>query len=166
MIDSNSDIAEKSIAANHAELDRQVVTRWGGHELLLSRGFIAVPRTFLVYAPKLGLSPSETLFVLALMTFKWTDEDPFPSYKVLAQRVGTSIPQARKLARQLEERHLLRRIRRDARDGSRSSNAFDLQPLFDRLAVVISESIRSGRARAVQASSLSSATTAGQVDEE
>src|SRR5690349_9001851 len=111
-----------------AELDRAVVTRWGGNAIVLSEGFLPVPRNFLLYAGELGLTASETLFVLALMTFKWGEEPPFPGYKRLAEMLGTSPQQARKLAKQLEDKGLLRRIpRRDQSDRGQSSNAFDLK---------------------------------------
>ena len=68
------------------------------------------------------------MFVLHLMEFKWDSKDPYPSYKVLAQRMGVSDKLVRRHARSLEEKKYLKRKQRLA-----TTNLFDLTPLFDAL---------------------------------
>lgn len=115
------------------EQNRQdIVTRWGGHSVLIQNGFTPVVTAFLWYAAHLepeGLTPAEVVFVLQLMAYKRDAADPYPSYQRLAGRMGVSVPYARKIAQTLEKRGLLRRLKR-----SGESNRFDLQPLFDELA--------------------------------
>ncbi|HXB27462.1 MAG TPA: helix-turn-helix domain-containing protein [Gemmatimonadaceae bacterium] len=114
------------------DLDRTVVTRWGGDPILLIRGFVPVVAVFLMYAADLeprGLSGIEQMFVLQLMLHKWTANAPYPSYDRIAHRLKVSTIYARKIAKGLEERGFLVRRRRPVQ-----TTEFDLQPLFDRLA--------------------------------
>ncbi|MEO6526902.1 MAG: hypothetical protein ABIP93_09785 [Gemmatimonadaceae bacterium] len=113
--------------------DPSSIRRWGGNEILFANGFLAVPRTFLLHASRMGITPSEVHFILVLLTFKWNDANPFPSYELLAAMLDTSAAQARKLARQLDEKGFLRRIPRFRQTGGKSTNEFDLGPLFGRL---------------------------------
>lgn len=130
------------------ELDRSVIARWGGHEILLSRGFVPVVRVFFEQVSQLpdgGLSPVEAMFCLQLMSFKWDEAAPYPSYALLAQRLGVSIPYVKKLAAHLEERGFLIKTRRESLSRSQrfSTNEYDLSPLFDQLA----HAVRYGRRR-------------------
>ncbi len=111
--------------------ERDHITRWGGDKILFERGYVPVPERFLELAREIEypLRPSEALFVIQLMSFKWDAEAPFPKYATIAKRMGIGEQYARKLARQLEGKGHLIRIERKGR-----SNAFDLSPLFRRLA--------------------------------
>jgi hypothetical protein len=92
--------------------------------LLFENGFLGVPTTFLEYYAQIGLSTGEAMFFLHLMSFKWTEDAPFPSYKTLSKRMGTSDEMVRLYAKHLEDKGLLVRVFRKGR-----SNAFDLTPL-------------------------------------
>lgn len=113
---------------------RDILSRWGGRPALLREGFVAVPTTFLKYYSKLvpQLTPTEALFILELVVYKWDQRAPFPSYKSLADRMGVSETYARKLARGLQAKGYLTR---EARTGT--TNRFDLGPFFERLAVQV-----------------------------
>jgi hypothetical protein len=110
---------------------RDIVTRWGGEAAIMSNGYVAVPVQFLMnYAAMKPycLTVPEAMFVVQVMAFKWDEKAPFPGYKKVAARMGISEAYARKLARSLEGKGFLRRV---ARVGS--TNAFDFQPLFEKL---------------------------------
>ena len=110
---------------------RDIVTRWGGDAAIMANGYVAVPVHFLMkYAAMkpFCLTVPEAMFVVQVMAFKWDEKAPFPGYKKVAARMGISEAYARKLARGLEGKGFLRRV---ARVGS--TNAFDFQPLFDKL---------------------------------
>ena len=118
-------------------VDRSIVARWGGHEVLNSNGWVPVERTFLEFACQMRpfcLNPTETLFVIQLMFHKWDGNAPYPSYRTLARRMGVSETYARKLARQLEAKGFLRRV---VREGT--TNRFDLGPLFEKLAACVEQ---------------------------
>lgn len=104
-------------------LNRSLAARWGS-ENLFDEGFLGVPAAFLKSYTVLGISASQAMFVLQLMSFKWTESAPFPSYKTLSQRMGITTEMARKHAKSLEEKGLLKRVKRHGQ-----SNAFDLKPL-------------------------------------
>lgn len=128
-------------ASKKPEVRRDVVTRWGRHDSLMRDGFTPVVNTFLRYTGKLkpyGLTPTEALFVLHLMSYKWDDNHPYPGYKGIAEAMGVSVMYVRRLAKRLETKQLLRRRQRIG-----STNEFDLQPLFDVLAAHVAKESRS-----------------------
>jgi hypothetical protein len=103
--------------------------RWGNQDGMFTVGFLVVPMKFLSHYSELGLSGSEAMFVLQLMTFKWDAKSPFPTYATIAERMGISQKMARRYARGLELKGLLRR-----KFQPRSANRFDLMPLFEAVA--------------------------------
>ena len=110
---------------------RDIVTRWGGDPDILSKGYVAVPVNVLSLAATskpFCLTPTEVLFVVQVMSFKWDEKAPFPGYKTIAARMGISETYARKLARSLEDKGFMRRVARVGR-----SNAFDFTPLFQKV---------------------------------
>jgi len=121
-------------AVNH-----KLAARWGGQQSLFARpeGWLGVPDAFLRHYANLkpyGLTAGEALFVLQLMTFKWTAEAPFPSYKTLAKRMGITDKMARRYAAALEGKGYLKRTPRIG-----NTNTFDLGPLFQALSNALSE---------------------------
>ena len=103
--------------------NRSLAARWGS-QLIFDEGYVAVPAAFLRNYTRLELSNSELVFILQLMSFKWNENAPFPSYKTVAQRMGITTEMARRHAKSLEEKGLLKRVKRTGQ-----SNAFDLRPL-------------------------------------
>src|SRR5690349_13513506 len=78
--------------------------RWG-HRELFEKGYVGLPVLFLQHYAHLQpypLTPSEAVFVLHLMAFKWDAKHPFPGYKTLAQQMGISDKMARRHAQSLE----------------------------------------------------------------
>lgn len=108
---------------------KTVMARWT-HTELFDAGFVGVPTRFLELYPKLkpSLTSGEAIFVIHLMSFKWDAEDPFPSYKRLGERMGTTSKTAQRHATSLEAKKYLTRIQRIG-----DSNKFDLSRLFDAL---------------------------------
>lgn len=116
--------------------DRSYGKRWK-HEALLAGGYLVVPSQFMRYYARLRpypLTVGEAMFVLHLMEFKWDEAEPYPSYKLLAQRMGCSDKLVRRHARSLEQKKLLKRKARRA-----TTNLFDLTLLFDALLRTIEE---------------------------
>lgn len=116
---------------------QQFLDRWGGEKVLFHEGYLPVPVTFLRCLGQLSphnLKPAEALFLLELLVFKWDEEDPWPSYGKVAERMGVSDTYARRLARKLEKKGFLERKKRIGR-----TNAFNLDPLFEKLAAHLRE---------------------------
>jgi hypothetical protein len=109
-----------------------ITARWGGDSILMSRGWVGVPVSFLEsldeFRPhRVGIA--EAMFIICLMAHKWDERAPFPGYKKIARWLGKSESYVRKLARTLETKGFLKRI-----DRIGDTNAFDLTPLFTKLA--------------------------------
>lgn len=116
-------------------INRKLAARWGGNELLFSFGWLGVPDSFLQRYTNLrpyGLTAGEAMFVIQLMTFKWNDKAPFPSYKTLSKRMGVTDKMVRRYAAGLEGKGYLKR---QGRIGT--TNSFDLTPLFEALRLSI-----------------------------
>jgi hypothetical protein len=126
--------------------DRSVVARWGGQDGIWADGYVAVPTTFLrslqTLALPFKLSPAEALFVIQVMSYKWSAEAPFPGYKVLSKHMGITPVYARALARSLEQKKLLRRV---VRVGT--TNRFDFTPLFEALGTAVGRGKQSGKGK-------------------
>jgi hypothetical protein len=110
--------------------------RWGGYESLFKpEGWVGIPVPFLRSYGSLkpyALTVAEAMFVIELMAYKWSDKAPFPSYGTIGKRMGVSSKMVQRYAKQLEDKGYLKR---EARIGT--SNAFNLQPLFDTLAAAM-----------------------------
>lgn len=110
--------------------DRSLEARWK-HEEFFNDGYVPVPNKFLElysYLKPFPLTTSEALFVLQIMTFKWTADAPFPSYARIAHRMGVTDKAVRRMAQSIESKGYLKRISRQG-----STNKFDFNPLFDAL---------------------------------
>lgn len=119
------------MALNNITVNNSHAARWK-HEKLFGRGYLAVPIAFLEHYARLkkfgGLTHAEAMFILHVMSFKWGERAPFPSYATLAKRMGTSPKTVQRQAKALEDKGYLVRVARHGR-----SNAFELTPLFDSL---------------------------------
>lgn len=113
---------------------RSATARWGlQYSKLFREGWLSVPNKFLrcYSAMTPPLSSGEALFVLQLMTFKWDDAAPFPSYGRIAKAMGVTDKMARRYAQSLQKKgYLVRQFQK------RAPNKFDLTRLFNALVEV------------------------------
>jgi hypothetical protein len=95
---------------------------------LVKDGFTPISDYFLKnYAalqPPIGTA--EAMFIVHLMSFKWTRKAPRPSMRRIAERMAVSEVSVRGYARSLEEKKYLQRVMRVGR-----TNQFRLRPLFE-----------------------------------
>jgi DNA-binding transcriptional regulator YhcF (GntR family) len=110
--------------------DFRIAFRWGGDTELFRDGFLVVPTRFLrgYTLAKSALTTSEAMLLLVIMTFKWSDEAPYPSYDRLGQIMGVSSRMIGRYAKSLEKKGYVRLTRRRG-----TSSTFDLDPLFRRI---------------------------------
>jgi hypothetical protein len=109
-----------------------IAAQWGNKPGLFDPGFLVVPHKFLREYANLrpfALTTGEALFVLHLMSFKWNEAAPFPTYKRIANYMGVSEKMVRRYAQALQRKGYLRRQFR-----TQAANAFDLTDLFNALA--------------------------------
>lgn len=86
--------------------------RWSAYLLEGKPGYTPVPNYFLDHYHELepyDLTHGEAMFIIHLMSFKWTEKSPYPAYKTIAKRMGISDKQTRRLAKSLEQKKLLER---------------------------------------------------------
>jgi hypothetical protein len=123
-------LARKKSKNISGSLNRSVTVRWGGDEEIFAEGFLCIPNRFLQRYASLQppLTPGEALFVLQLMTYKWEEAAPFPSYSRLAKAMGVTHKMTRRYARQLQRKGYLRR-----EFQKQDTNKFDLTGLFQAL---------------------------------
>ncbi len=114
---------------NQKQVDQKVASRWT-HQQLFDDGYVGVPTSFLQLYSKLAppLTTGEALFIVHLMSYKWTEKDPFPSYQSIARRMDVTTKAVQRYAASLESKRYLTRIPRVG-----TSNEFDLSQLFDAL---------------------------------
>ena len=119
------EITPKSAGGTNAP-QRNLATRWT--PALAATGFTPVVDGFLNHYGEIGITSGQAMFLIHLMSYKWTDGMPYPSFTTIAEKMGVSDTSVRAYARKLEQCGLLRRVERPGR-----TTTFDLTPLFQKL---------------------------------
>jgi len=99
-----------------------LASKWS--EKILGHGFTAVPNLLLVYRTQMYLTSTDILVLIAIDSFRWSDDNPYPSLKALSKRCGYS---TRTLSRTITGLEGIGAIHRIKRRGT--SNEYDLSPL-------------------------------------
>jgi hypothetical protein len=88
----------------------KIAKQWCSCDELLEEGWNAVPSYFLANYHRLppqpntdGLSSSEALLLVHLLDYKWDENDPHPSVRTLAKRMGKSERWIRDILKDLED---------------------------------------------------------------
>jgi DNA replication protein len=140
-------VPASAATATEEKKRNRVAERWTPK--LAGTNHTPVVNAFLTSYAKLGISQAEAMFILHLMSFKWDEKAPFPSNRLMAERMGIQVRRVRAIAQSLEDKNLLRRNeRRRERDRS-ETNTFDLKPLFEKLEAHVDQDVtpRRGRSR-------------------
>src|SRR5216684_7020296 len=90
--------------------------------------FTRVPNMLLKHRTKLGLTQTEVFFIIALLFFKWTPADPFPSVALLVELLGWNERTVQRTRAGLEKKGMLKVVPRPY-----NSNSYSLRPLFEKL---------------------------------
>lgn len=106
-------ISQTSEQPPHATEDRSVAARWSTR---LATRFCPVPTYFLENYHRLrpgpnanGLSSTEAMVVIHLVSFKWSARAPFPTVGTIAERMGLHERSVRAAVRNLEQLGYLKR---------------------------------------------------------
>lgn len=107
--------------------------KWG--KAVMKLGFNMIPALLLRGQKRLGLSPTQLAVLLQLTDFWWEKErNPYPSKQALSDRLGISPRQVQRHIADLEMAGFVERIeRRSFSHSGKSSNAYDLSGLVERL---------------------------------
>jgi len=103
--------------------DNSFISKWS--EQILGYGFTAVPNLLLRHRRAIGLTSTECLVIIAIDSFRWTSQDPWPSLEALSKRCGYSPRTLTRTITSLEEKNVIRRVKRPG-----TSNSYDLSPLI------------------------------------
>lgn len=82
-----------------------------------------------------GLTPTQTLVLLQIVSHKWGSDAPYPSLKKIAQRIGKDVRTVRRSVEQLEKLQLLRREHRTFG----GTNRYHIDGLIRQLEAIVSE---------------------------
>lgn len=117
----------------------------------LGKSFTAVSNFFLANAHRLangnGLTPTEMLVVIQILSFKWSSQAPFPSLRSIATRMHLSVRTVRDTVRRLEGLGLVQRELNP--NGGRSRYHFE--GLFKQLEALMAQDIAAKDASEVKA---------------
>jgi len=96
----------------------------------LADGFLMTPSRLIRGQADLGLTPIQFSIAISLLDFWWeADRVPFPSKRVLAQRIGVSARTIQRNIAELERRGFVKRRRRWSPQGEPATNEYDLSGL-------------------------------------
>ena len=104
--------------------DNSFVNKWSKN--ILGYGFTAVPNLLLMHRAAIKLTSTECLVIIAIDSFRWTAQDPWPSLEALSKRSGYSPRTLSRTITSLEDKGAIRRIRRTG-----TSNRYDLTPVIE-----------------------------------
>lgn len=121
-------------------VQREIGKRWTPR--LAKVGWTPVSDYFLKNCGRLGISPTEAMVIIHLMSFKWDASAPFPGLKTVAVRMGITPTSVRTHIRNLEKRSFLAR-----RYIIGTTNRFALEPLFEKLEQMLDDDIAQGKMR-------------------
>lgn len=114
------------------EANRASEDKWG--KKVIAIGFCIVPSLLLRAQNRLGLNSTQLAILLQLCDFWWDRErKPYPSKKILAERLGLSPRQVQRCIADLEKASLVKRVQRHASHGGKTTNSYDLSGLVERL---------------------------------
>lgn len=99
---------------------------WG--EYIGNIGFVQVPNCFLRCRQNLGLTQSQAIVLIHLLSYSYGKDYAYPSQKTLSLESGMAYPTIRANIRALERKGFLHRERR-----GNTSNIYAFDQLIDRL---------------------------------
>lgn len=111
---------------------KELTKKWGPE--IMAMGFTAVPDILLKRMGKLGLSSTEFVVMIQVVSFWWfADQLPFPSKKKIAVAIGCSEKTVQKTMARLEKLGFINRIERRKEADKNDSNLYDFSPLIEHL---------------------------------
>ena len=108
--------------------DYSLSVRFG--DSLLDAGFTAVPNIVLNSYAKLGILPSELIFILQIWQYWWTDKLPYPPLRAIADKMQISKRQVLKYVSSLQEKGYLLVTHRYGDNGALLASEYDFSPLI------------------------------------
>lgn len=97
-----------------------------------SKQFVPIPTDVFRKLSMVGVTGTDQLIVLQLLSHKSSASDPFPSVKTLATGTGLNEATIQRHLKELGDSGLII-IKERAKDGRQLSNSYNLKPLLDKI---------------------------------
>jgi len=137
--------AKDGAAMTTPSFDPRLTTYFG--DATLQAGFLPLPHLFLRHYAELGLTGQQAMFVMQIMAVSWDLGKPPTTLSDIARRMGIARRTAQGISAELHSKGLIAIYDQYDDGGAQTENAYDLQPLFARLATFAPASIPSGTQR-------------------
>lgn len=92
---------------------------------LASDGFTAIPNALIKNQAKIGITDPEMVVLVALISFRWSKQMPYPSVAKLSSYTGKTTAAIRNNLRNLDKKGLINRVYRESQ-----TSKYDLSPLI------------------------------------
>ena len=102
-------------------------------DALLQHGFTVIPNLILDHYAQLGITHAEFVFTVHVWRYWWTERDPYPSLRTVAEKMGVTWRQAHRYAQSLESKQLLRITHRLDDQQGQMTNEYDFSPLIEKV---------------------------------
>ena len=109
----------------------KIQRKFGKYAAILGDGWTVFPNAILRYATELKLTPQEIVLILNVLSFQHTERKPYPSNKVIAERMGIKTRRLQKITEPLKDKEGKGILRRGDDKGHRS--IWDFSPLYEKL---------------------------------
>ena len=114
-----------------------IQTRWGSSVTTGAAGFTAVPSVLIRYQHELGLSATELVVLLNVITHWWRAEElPYVRPTTIARRMGVDRRTVDRALRSIEGKGLVQRLAPESRDGRTTVRRFELDGLVQKLEAI------------------------------
>jgi hypothetical protein len=114
-------ISEQLVDTNFTDPNR-IASKWGD---AIALGFLAVPDALLINQSVLGMTTTESMVLLNVLSYWWFEErKPFPRTSVIAKRMGVANRTVQRALEQLQLKGIL-----EKGENSRGATTFDPTPL-------------------------------------
>jgi DNA-binding HxlR family transcriptional regulator len=111
-------------------------------EKVMGYGFTAVPNLLLMYRAQMHLTATDCIVLIAVDSFRWSEDNPYPSLKALSKRCGYSTRTLSRTITGLEGQGIINRIKRRG-----TSNEYDLCPLTEWMERLLERQVPMGQAK-------------------
>ena len=125
--------------------DKRVLNqKWG--KTTMEANYTVIPSALIRGQARLGIDATELAVLVHLLDHWWrADEMPWPSKKLLAERLRVSDKTIQRAVVRLEQGGLIQRNARYHKAGGRTSNEYDLSPLVERLKPIAADMVEAAK---------------------
>ena len=118
----------------NGQFDPRITAYFG--DAVLQAGFMPVPNLFLRHYAQLGITTTQSMFLLQLMALAWDAVSPPVNMTMLAERMGVSRRAVQLISAELSAAGIVEIFDQYDDQGAQVENGYNLAPLFEQLAAL------------------------------